>query len=92
MTVGWTLCQNVDWTFEIDVTWTSFSEYFLTRKEAILPEMKQNRKSKLVCLKFYEGIKIEKGSLKVRHWNTIFTKMSRLQNGIWYYVHMMLTM
>ena len=42
MTVGWTLCQNVDWTSEIDVTWTLFSEYTLTRKDAILPEMEQN--------------------------------------------------
>ena len=40
MIVDWTLCQNVDSTFEIDITWMSFSEYFLTRKDAILPEIK----------------------------------------------------
>ena len=40
--VGWTLCQDVDWTLKIDVLWTSCSDYYLTKKDAILPEVEQN--------------------------------------------------
>ena len=39
MEVCWTLYQDADWTFKIDVIWMSCSEYCLTRKDAILLEV-----------------------------------------------------
>ena len=42
MQVSWTLCQDVDWTFKIDVIWTPCSEYCLIRKDAILQEVEQD--------------------------------------------------
>ena len=38
----WMLCQDIDSTFKTDVTWMSCSEYHLTRKDAVLPEVEQD--------------------------------------------------
>ena len=84
---------------ENNVTWTSYSEQCLTRKDAILPEVEQDsmtfikiNKYLLKVCHFARAQELRGVALKFRHGNTIFTKMNCLKKVFCHYIYMVIIM